>query len=447
MARMAIVGCEASGKTVFMSALTDHFRAADDSDRPCLVPESSAANRFAAFAQRQLRVLRQWPPATNPGKTVELDWTLRRDGETVGEIRMLEFGGETFRAAFRGEGGEKLRTEAVRDLTDYLSAADIIVVLVSLKDLFRDPGSLSAEEFERDTEALWVTRGLLDFAHKHRPDARVVIALTQADRYRNELETGGGAERVFAERWPSIRAVAAHCPVVAVASVSATDDEGRPQEGFSTEGVRTVTDLLDFAPSAPAPAAPAPQKEKRPVVRRVFLLAALLAAAIVFLSDNLPEPDPYAGMTIACCPPVAEPTNVVETVTEPVAEPTNVVETVAESVPEPKAPSPDQKRAQAVFEKRRARAEKGDIKCKRWLAHQYYGGSDIVERDTEKARDLYREAAEGGDAAAMYYLGVMLSNGEGGPQDRAEAHRWAVRAKTAGCTHEGLATLISWTAQ
>ena len=53
MARIAIVGCEASGKTVFMSALTDFY--------PNLVPENSASNRFAAFAHRQLRMLRQCP--------------------------------------------------------------------------------------------------------------------------------------------------------------------------------------------------------------------------------------------------------------------------------------------------------------------------------------------------------------------------------------------------
>ena len=39
---------------------------------------------------------------------------------------------------------------------------------------------------------------------------------------------------------PSIRAVAPEVPVVPVASVSATDADGRPAEGFSTEGALTI---------------------------------------------------------------------------------------------------------------------------------------------------------------------------------------------------------------
>ena len=95
MSKLAIVGCEASGKTVFMSALADLYREA-------LVPENAAANHFQRFAARQLRSLRQWPPATNPGKAMELQFSMRREGETIASFSLLEFGGETFRAAFRG---------------------------------------------------------------------------------------------------------------------------------------------------------------------------------------------------------------------------------------------------------------------------------------------------------------------------------------------------------
>ena len=126
MARMAVVGCEGSGKTVFMGALADHYRP-DSGCGVCLVPENAAANRFEAFQRRQMRALRQWPPATNPGKTVRLDWSLRRGGDVLVEIGMLEFGGETFRAAFRGEGGEESRTNAVNELVEYLSDVDIVV--------------------------------------------------------------------------------------------------------------------------------------------------------------------------------------------------------------------------------------------------------------------------------------------------------------------------------
>ena len=230
MARIAIVGCEASGKTVFMSALTDFY--------PNLVPENSASNRFAAFAHRQLRTLRQWPPATNPGRTIALEWSLRNSkGDTLADISMLEFGGETFRAAFREDEGSSRRQAAVKELMDYLAAADFVIILVSLKELLRDDVAVADAEFERSTEALWVTRGLIEFIRERLPGAGVVIGLTQADRYRDALAAGGGPAAVFAARWPRIRAVAPGIPVVEIASVSATDADGRPAEGFRTDGI------------------------------------------------------------------------------------------------------------------------------------------------------------------------------------------------------------------
>ena len=237
--RLAVVGCEASGKTVFMAALADYYRP-DNANGLCLVPENSATNRFSRALVRQMRSLRQWPSATNPDKTVEMEWSLRSDGDIIANIDMLEFGGETFRAVFRGEGGEKMRKQSEKALLDYLNAADSIIVLVSIKELLRDPGSVSLEEFERDTEAMWVTRGLLDFAREKLPGAGVVIGLTQADRYRGELAAAGGASKLFASRWPTIASVAHSTPVVEVASVSATDENGNPAEGYSTEGVLPV---------------------------------------------------------------------------------------------------------------------------------------------------------------------------------------------------------------
>ena len=237
--RLAVVGCEASGKTVFMAALSDHY-SPEKANGLCLVPETPATNRFARALLRQMRYLRQWPGATNPDKTVELKWTLRSSEETIAKIDILEFGGETFRAVFRGEGGEDSRKQAEKDLLNYLSESDSVVVLVSIKELLRDPGSVSAEEFERDTESMWVTRGLIDFVREKLPGASIVIGLTQADRYRSELDAAGGAAKFFAARWPTIAAAAHSIPIVEVASVSATDESGNPADGYNTDGVMTV---------------------------------------------------------------------------------------------------------------------------------------------------------------------------------------------------------------
>jgi len=327
--RLAIVGCEASGKTVFMAGLADHYRP-ETAGGLCLVPENAEANHFARFQLRQMRALRQWPPATNPGQAVEMKWTLRRGERRLAEIDMLEFGGETFRAAFRDPDDKAARKEAEKALFDYLAKADSIAVLVSIKELLRDPGDASLEEFERDTESIWVTRGLLEFVRRNMPRAGLVVGLTQADRYRRELEEAGGAERLFASRWPAIAAVAHGIPVVAVASVSATDENGNPAEGYSTEGVLAVVNELKRQKGKPARAS-SPR-------RAILLLFLLLAVASGYVSIH---PERFFGA--ANPPPTATKQRAVATVAKhaetnaaveaeaPIAE-TNAVEETAAPV-------------------------------------------------------------------------------------------------------------------
>ena len=262
--KIAVVGCEASGKTVFMSALSDYFSGVEG--KPCLVPENPAANNFQRFQFRQMRKLRQWPPATDPERTLALDWSLRHNGRKMLDIGMLEFGGETFRAAFRQAGDSVLRESSVRQLVDHLASADCVVLLISLKEIFRDIGEQSLDDFNRDTESLWVSRGLLEFLHEKLPKTGVVIALTQADRFRNELAEAGSAEKVLAERWPTIAAVATGIPVVALASVSRTDEAGNPAEGYKTDGIlpviHEIARRLYGAPEKIAAELPALEKSK-----------------------------------------------------------------------------------------------------------------------------------------------------------------------------------------
>jgi len=240
--KMAVVGCEASGKTVFMCALADYFGrdSAGDARRLRLTPENAAANSFECFQFRQMRCLRQWPPATPPGRAVEIKWALRRNGDPVADIGLMEFGGETFRAAFRDTEHQVEHDKATTELLQYLGDADFFVVLVSLKSLLADPLATSPDAFDRETEAIWVTRGILDFVRKNRPNAGLVIGLTQADRYQEELAAAGGAQQLFAARWPTVAAAAARVPVVEVASVSKTDEAGNPAESYSTNGILPV---------------------------------------------------------------------------------------------------------------------------------------------------------------------------------------------------------------
>ena len=53
----------------------------------------------------------------------------------------------------------------------------------------------------------------------------------------------------------------------------------------------------------------------------------------------------------------------------------------------------------------------------------YDEGEGVPQDDAEAVR-WYRLAAEQGDATAQYNLGLMYDEGEGVPQDDAEAVRW-----------------------
>ena len=194
MSKIAVVGCQASGKTVFMAALADYYRPNQRVNQLCcMTPENANANRFSEVMIHQMRDLHEWPSATNAQRTMSLKWAMRRGSEIIAQIEMLDFGGEVFRAAFRDDEGTPQNQDAVRQLVDYLVDANFIVVLVSLAELSRDINRTATDrDVVLDAESKWVTRGLLDLLKEHQTSgSKVIVALTQADRpeHKRMLET------------------------------------------------------------------------------------------------------------------------------------------------------------------------------------------------------------------------------------------------------------------
>ncbi len=71
-----------------------------------------------------------------------------------------------------------------------------------------------------------------------------------------------------------------------------------------------------------------------------------------------------------------------------------------------------------------ALAEQGDASAQILLGVMYANGEGVPQDYAEAAR-WYRLAADQGLAAAQLNLGVKYRNGEGTPQDFVEAHMWA----------------------
>lgn len=244
MSKIAVVGCQASGKTVFMAALADYYRPNQRVNQLCcMTPENANANRFSEVMIHQMRDLHEWPSATNAQRTMSLKWAMRRGSEVIAQIEMLDFGGEVFRAAFRDDEGTPQNQDAVRQLVEYLVDANFIVVLVSLAELSRDINRTATDrDVVLDAESKWVTRGLLDLLKHQSSGSKVIVALTQADRpeHKRMLETYGGPKGVFEKAWPIVSAVYPDVKVISVASVSNTTMDNRPADGFKTDGVLSV---------------------------------------------------------------------------------------------------------------------------------------------------------------------------------------------------------------
>ena len=76
-------------------------------------------------------------------------------------------------------------------------------------------------------------------------------------------------------------------------------------------------------------------------------------------------------------------------------------------------------------------ADKGFIESQYYLGVIYDKGRGVTPDDV-KARDLYRIAAEKGSAQAQYNYAVMLIQGRGGSEDKAEAAAWMKKASAQG---------------
>ena len=80
----------------------------------------------------------------------------------------------------------------------------------------------------------------------------------------------------------------------------------------------------------------------------------------------------------------------------------------------------------------RVRVEKKDPAAIEFLGEQYYHGLIGLQKDIEKAVELFTEAAELGSIQALYNLGVAHECGEGVQKDRSKAAQFYEKAATLG---------------
>jgi len=83
------------------------------------------------------------------------------------------------------------------------------------------------------------------------------------------------------------------------------------------------------------------------------------------------------------------------------------------------------------FDETMAEANQGAAYAQFNLGVMYDNGDGIPENDAEAVK-WYKKAADQGDAGAQSNLGIMYDNGEGVPENDAEAVRWFRKAANQG---------------
>jgi len=77
------------------------------------------------------------------------------------------------------------------------------------------------------------------------------------------------------------------------------------------------------------------------------------------------------------------------------------------------------------------KARKGDANAQRKLGDQYFNGEGVPENSAEAAK-WYRKSAEQGNAEAQFSLGLLSNSGDGVVRNRAEAITWYRKAAEQG---------------
>lgn len=312
MKRVAIVGVEGSGKTVLLAGLGDLY-SHPDAQGYFLSPKDF---RTSAYVAEKIGRMREgaWPAATAEDALQGLDWTLRRKSPSGGapsdvlEISCLDFAGEIYRRAFvepeKVPADDENRRQ-VEALWDYVARADMLLVLVNLRDVI-----FHGTANRRVHEAMWVTNGLLDEALRKRSGRvrpRAAIVLSQADSYRGTIDACGGPLRTLEKYLPHLANNYGWLPVLEACAVDRTtlDANGLPVPApdFSTKGLVPIMDWIlgrdgtpeskDGPVSSPAADAPAATGNGdngvdadavADAVHKIFVVAVILLVVFIVLA-------------------------------------------------------------------------------------------------------------------------------------------------------------------
>jgi hypothetical protein len=200
MISLAIVGTEGSGKTVLATVLAKRYSI----HKPGSPFFEALTKKTLDYVENGWQTLNngEWPQSTALGELPQLQWRVHFGENLCCELKMSDTAGQDLRELFGTERVRDYNTlpKPLKDLTDVVMGADILVVLLNLKDFLGDADP------RRQNETIWTTKYLLDCIQKSRSQIppQIAIVLTQIDQYGGILKNHATLAAVIEAKLPML---------------------------------------------------------------------------------------------------------------------------------------------------------------------------------------------------------------------------------------------------
>lgn len=249
MRSLVIVGCEGAGKTVLVTCLAKTL-SAEGSPNAFLDPQNRETQLYIDRIWSQLKS-GEFPSSTVKGTLPVLHWKFKLNGNSTADVRVADPPGHDIRPLFQDASDQpSFFSSDLEMLRAHCQAADLAVVLISLKDFVGEPN------LERRSANELVLKFALEFFTRRRPQpAACCLVITQADLFHAEWAELGSWLAVIQKYLPLVDATFlgnGRVPLYPIAAVNRTRvklvEDGTairvPDKGFESRGLEPLIEWI-----------------------------------------------------------------------------------------------------------------------------------------------------------------------------------------------------------
>jgi hypothetical protein len=246
---VAIIGTEASGKTVLITMLAKRFGQANETGL-FLNPLDAATLKFV---ERNYHILSSgdWPPSAPMGQLFNLRWRLEKRGHDHWdcEIRLADSAGQDLRRLFGNDQQIESLPDQLQPLAHYCRSSDIVICLVDLGDFIGEKNQMTRVDNEAVIKSA-IEYLISDVSRKR----HLCVLFTQADQFAQERDKCGGWGNVAKKHLPYVHG--AHLlngrvsvgAIAAVADTKVVEVDGTPCRvpvpGFRSDGFESLMEWV-----------------------------------------------------------------------------------------------------------------------------------------------------------------------------------------------------------